>query len=103
MTPTQQGLDTGDGAATQIGQRLIKHLELARALPLTQVEFQRSACLHLNVHLGLEQAADAAAVLLDTKELEACAAQQLIGIRPILGCEDADAGADDNSRAGRVG
>ena len=96
MIPADEGLEAADFVARQIDDRLVVQLELAGRQRLAQVLLHDAAGLHLQVHLGFEEAERAASVALGAVEREVGVAQQLVGARTVAGADrDADADADD--------
>ena len=79
----------------QVDERLVVQLELAVGERLAQVELERAARLQPRVHLGLEEAVDAAPVRLGAIERHVGVLQQLVGVVAVARRDgDADAGAD---------
>ena len=103
MPPTQQRLEPGDRPVVQTDHRLIEHLELSASHRLPQIQLQQAPRLHLRIHFGVEQPADAATVRLRAIQGEVGAAQQLVRIHAVLRREgNADTGADHDPMAGDI-
>jgi hypothetical protein len=87
VTPPQQRLEARDLVALKIEQRLVMDFELMERERFAQVELKRGAALHARVHLWLEEAIGAAAVLLGAIERHVSLLEQLVGVIAVArGC-----------------
>ena len=95
MVPAEQGLEPADPVLLQVIERLIQQLELAVGDACAQIGLHGAAGLLPGVHLRLEEADGAAAVLLGTVQRQIGLAQQRISRGAVdRGHDDADAGPD---------
>ena len=100
VMPPYQRLKAADPVGLQAHQRLIIEFEFGVCDRRSQIELQRAPGLHARVHLGLEEAVDAAAVEFGAIQSEVGIFQKLIGIRSVAGRQrHADADADHDLMA----
>ena len=103
MMPPQQRLAGRTWPSVEIDDRLVVQLELAVVERLAQRQFEHAPVLHAGIHIGLEEAVDAAAVGLGAVKRHIGVLQKHVGLGAVGRRQsDADAGVDHDLLAAEI-